>query len=190
MSIYNRNVNQLSPEYALLGFLYQAPSHGYELHQRLVKELGSLWHIRQSQTYNILKRLETQGYIHSTTVEQEKLPPKQQLKLTEGGAKHFTDWLNRPTKASVHAIRVEFITRLYFIQRYRPERTQELIQEQAEVVIAGITQVQQQLAQLPDYQIFNRLAMQLRLELLGSVIRWLNGCNEVLGGWANAHHDV
>lgn len=185
-----RGTRRLSPEYALLGFLYQATSHGYELHQRLVKELGSIWHIRQSQTYNILKRLEVQGYIHSTIVDQEKLPPRQLLKLTEVGARHFTDWLNRPTKASVHAIRVEFITRLYFIEQYSPELTQELIQEQAEEVKTGIMQTRQQLAELAEYQVFNRLALELRLELLNSVTRWLDGCNKVLMmGRDNANKD-
>ena len=64
----------LSPEYALLGFLSQQQAHGYELHRRLTEELGQVWHVSLSQTYNILTRLERQGYIAGKTFEQEKAP--------------------------------------------------------------------------------------------------------------------
>jgi len=45
----------------LLGFLNQQPAHGYDLHERIEAELGQIWRIGLSQTYNILNRLETQG---------------------------------------------------------------------------------------------------------------------------------
>jgi len=64
----------LSPEFALLGLLEQRPAHGYELHQRLYAELGYLWHISLSQAYNILKRLEAQGFIQGAPQPQENLP--------------------------------------------------------------------------------------------------------------------
>ena len=54
----------LSPEYALLGLLDLQPMHGYELHQRLTKELGQIWHVSLSQAYNILKRLEHKNLIY------------------------------------------------------------------------------------------------------------------------------
>jgi DNA-binding PadR family transcriptional regulator len=44
-----------SPEFALLGFLYEAPSYGYRLHQRLAHDLSQVWPISQSQSYAILK---------------------------------------------------------------------------------------------------------------------------------------
>jgi len=170
--------SRLSPEYVLLGFLYQSPSHGYELHQRLLDIFGNTWHASQSQTYNILQRLEAQGYIRSMSVAQEKLPPRQQLTITSTGLERFESWLDQPTKPSVHAIRVEFITRLYFTQCYFPVRTQEMIQRQVEVVTAGLTQLQQQLAILPAEQAYDRLALELRMALLSSVIHWLEGCKQ------------
>ncbi len=164
---------RLSPEYVLLGFLAQSPSHGYELHQRLTDQFGSIWHASQSQTYNILKRLESQGYILSTSVEQKKLPSRQLLRMSAAGTKRFEDWLAQPTKPSVHAIRVEFITRLYFTQLYHPERTEDLVDAQSKRIQAGLSQLTEQLEQLPDERNVNRLALELRVELLSSVARWL-----------------
>jgi PadR family transcriptional regulator, regulatory protein AphA len=173
--------NRLSPEYVLLGLLYKLPSHGYELHRRLLDIFGNIWHASQSQTYNILKRLEAQGYITSTIIEQEKLPPRQRLQITESGSERFMTWLNKPTKSSVHAIRVEFVTRLYFMQQYYPENTQEMIRVQVDVVKAGLIQLHKHLAKIPDSQTFDRLALELRIKLLKSVISWLNGCREAFG---------
>ncbi len=48
--------SRLSPEYVLMGFLYQHPGYGYDLHRRLSEEFGYIWHVSRSQTHNILKR--------------------------------------------------------------------------------------------------------------------------------------
>ena len=168
--------HRLSPKYVLLGFLYHGPGHGYELHKRLMDEFGFIWHVSQSQTYNILKRLEDQGYISSTTVEQEKLPPRQLLHLTPVGEKHFISWLETPTGCSVHAIRVEFITRLFFIQQFYPHKIIQTIQDQSQEVQKGITQLKETCTHLPEDQVFNRLALDLRIKLLRSILTWLDEC--------------
>jgi DNA-binding PadR family transcriptional regulator len=174
----NRVTSRLSPEFALLGFLYKDADHGYELHQRLRDEFENIWHASQSQTYSILKRLEAQGYVRSIAIEQEKLPSKQVLKITELGRKRFDEWLNRPSKSSVHTIRVEFLTRLYFTELYYPQNTEEMIGAQTEVVEGGVRELQARLANIPAEQIFDRLAVELRIKLLSSVISWLNGCQQ------------
>ena len=175
MSIYKRN-NRLSPEYVLLGFLHDRPSHGYELNQRLVDEFGYIWRVSQSQTYNILHRIESQGYIISNVIGQEKLPSRQLFRLTEAGSAHFNTWLETPTSCSVHAIRVEFITRLFFIHQFYPNRTQETIRLQLDEVHSGIERLQELRQDLPSDQQFNRLALDLRINLLSSIISWLNDC--------------
>jgi DNA-binding PadR family transcriptional regulator len=177
VSIDHRSTSRLSPEYVLLGFLYKHPSHGYVLHQRLLDEFEDIWHASQSQTYNILKRLEAQSYITSTYVKQEKHPPRQLLHITESGITRFETWLKNPTKSSVHAIRVEFVTRLYFVQLYCPQNTREMIRVQIDMVNTGLNELQQDLAHLADRQTVNRLALELRIKLLNSVIIWLNECD-------------
>src|SRR5512140_1556197 len=93
------------------------PGHGYELHQRLTRELGYIWNVSQSETYNILKRLEAQHFIKSRIVKQEKLPPRNLLSLTARGRSRFENWLKTPGGNSVRTIRLEFTTRLYFARQ-------------------------------------------------------------------------
>jgi DNA-binding PadR family transcriptional regulator len=178
VSINTKQIHRLSPEYVLLGFLYQHASHGYKLHRRLMDEFGYIWHVSQSQTYNILKRLEAQGYIISTSIQQEKLPPRQLLQLTETGLRRFTTWLDIPTKCSVHAIRVEFITRLYFIQQYQPQKAQEAVRIQTYEVQMGLNRLKEMRASLPKDQTFNNLALDLRIKLLSSIVSWLDECRD------------
>jgi PadR family transcriptional regulator, regulatory protein AphA len=165
-----------SPEYALLGFLYMQPNHGYDLHHLLTAELGQTWHVSQSQTYAILKRLETQGFISSTMVEQEKLPPMQNLTISPAGRLRFETWLETPTGSSVRAIRLEFITRLYFAQKLSPERIIPLLEAQTVEVQNALTRLEASLASLPDGQKFNRLSLQLRMQQLKSILDWLVEC--------------
>lgn len=165
-----------SPEYALLGFLYKQPTHGYNLHQSLVSELGHVWHISQSQTYNILKRLETQGYISATTVEQEKLPARQLLHITPAGRRRFEKWLQTSSGSSVRAIRVEFITRLYFAQKYFPDLVRPILDDQTGEIKTAIDRLETSLKTIPAAQPFNRISLELRIRQLHSVRDWLIEC--------------
>jgi DNA-binding PadR family transcriptional regulator len=178
VSISSRVNSRLSPEYVLLGFLFSSPDHGYDLHKRMETEFENIWHGSQSQTYNILKRLETQGYIIQTEIKQEKLPLKQLLRITETGVQRFESWLYSPTKPSVHAIRVEFISRLYFMQLYYPQKVAQMIEIQSDVVDEGLRRLEDNLRNLPVNQQINQLALQLRINLLRSVNEWLQECGE------------
>jgi PadR family transcriptional regulator, regulatory protein AphA len=177
----------LSPEYALLGFLAQAPAHGYELHQRLTSELGQVWHVSLSQTYNILKRLEGQDDIRGTSLPQEKLPPRHHYHLTGRGRKRLEDWLNTPSGSSVRAIRVEFITRLYFAPLLGAEKSAQLIQAQIEETRLGMRRLEALLEQAPAAQTFNRLGLDLRLRQLQAVLDWLEGAGTEFDLLAEKH---
>jgi PadR family transcriptional regulator AphA len=181
--------HRLSPEYVLLGFLYLQPGHGYDLHKQLLDQFGFIWHVSQSQTYNILKRLEDQGYVASITVEQEKLPPRQLFHLTDNGYNRFNNWLDAPTSCSVHYIRVEFITRLYFIQHYQPHEVQEAIRIQTNAVQMGLNQLEEMHTRFYGDQTFNHLALDLRIKLLTSIVSWLEECRDTFKA-INYKHDT
>jgi DNA-binding PadR family transcriptional regulator len=173
-------VGSLSPEYALLGFLAQEPHHGYELHQRLSTELGQVWHISQSQVYNILKRLENRGDIRGAIQEQEKLPSRFLYSLTPSGRDRFEAWLKTPAGSSIRAIRVEFLTRLYFTSQISPDAADALIDAQVDETRKGLARLEQMLAELPPEQAFNRLGLELRVQQLASIRDWLERCRAVV----------
>lgn len=173
MTSKDRHTGNLSPEFALLGFLLAAPSHGYDLHQRFITELGHVWHLSQSQAYTILKRLEQRGDISSQLVEQEKLPARQKLRITAQGRQRFFEWLELGIAANSRSIRLEFLTRLYFTQLHRPENMEFIYEKQSVEIESVIERLESLLEHLPPDQVFNRLSLQLRLQQMQLIQNWM-----------------
>jgi len=163
----------ISPEFALLGFLIAGPSHGYDLHQRFAAELGQVWHLSQSQAYAILKRLENRGDISAQVIEQKKLPARQMLRITEAGRQRFFEWLESGIGRTARSIRLEFLTRLYFTQLYRPETIAQIYNAQAAEIESTITRLESLLEHLPPEQTFNRLSLDLRLQQMRLIQNWM-----------------
>ncbi len=174
-------IGTLSPEMALLGLLYRAPAHGYDLHRKVAADLGQVWHLSQSQAYAILKRLEKRGDISGEEIPQEKLPPRLLLKMTGQGRARFLGWLETPSGGSTRAIRMEFVTRLYFIQMYFPEKTAAAFNAQKEEARKHIQRLQATLSALPDDQIHNRMSLELRLGQLETTLGWLDDWDQKIG---------
>ena len=172
----------LSPEYAFLGFLAQQPDHGYELHQRLTTDLGQIWHASISQTYNILKRLERQGFIIGTVQEQTKRPDRTRFRLTIAGRRRFNTWLHAVAPAQSRALRLEFTTRLYFANALQPELVPEIVEAQAAEIRARQAQLQSVLADLPPNGVLNRQSVQLRIRQLNLLLDWAYECRTALEG--------
>jgi DNA-binding PadR family transcriptional regulator len=165
-------MSNISPEFALLGFLVAGPSHGYDLHQKFQAELGDVWRLSQSQAYAILKRLEARGDIASRLVEQDKLPARQILRITKSGKRRFEGWLKN-TGRNARSIRLEFLTRLYFSRQYDPNQTTHIYAAQCAEVRTSIERLENLLAHLPPDQPYNRLSLDLRLRQLQLIQDWM-----------------
>jgi DNA-binding PadR family transcriptional regulator len=168
------HIGTLSPEMALLGLLYEGPGHGYDLHRKVISDLGQVWHLSQSQAYAILKRLEVRGDISVEEILQEKLPARQLLHMTPTGRKHFLDWLEAPSGGSTRAIRMEFVTRLYFLRLYMPEKLSQAFERQRMEADTHIRRLVEMHIELGNEQIYNRMSLDLRLKQLKTVLEWLD----------------
>lgn len=173
-----RHIGTLSPEMALLGLLYGGPGYGYDLHRKVMTDLGEVWHLSQSQAYTILKRLEARGLVSSEEVPQEKLPSRQVLCLTPSGRERFITWLDASSGSSTRAIRMEFVTRLYFLHLYFPQKLGQAIEAQRAEAQANIRRLEQALADLPAGQVFNRMSLDLRIRQLEGVLEWVEDCRQ------------
>lgn len=169
----NKHSGNISPEFALLGFLISGQSHGYDLHQKFTTELGHVWHLSQSQAYAILKRLESRGDISAHVVEQEKLPARQILRITAQGRKRFFEWLELGIGTNARSIRLEFLTRLYFTQLHRPENISQIYKTQSAEIESRIEQLETLIENLPPEQVFNRLSLDLRLQQMQLIQNWM-----------------
>lgn len=174
------HVGTLSPEMALLGLLHGGQGYGYDLHRKVVADLGQVWHLSQSQAYAILKRLEARGDISVEEIPQKKLPPRQLLKMTSQGRQRFLDWLDAPCGGSTRAIRMEFVSRLYFLEQYFPEKITRAFDMQRAETRTHIQRLEKILMDLPKEQIHNRMSLDLRLKQLKIVLDWLDDCQKSL----------
>jgi PadR family transcriptional regulator, regulatory protein AphA len=170
----------LSPEYAFLGFLAQQPAHGYELHQRLTTDLGQVWRASVSQTYNILNRLERQGFIAGTVQEQARRPDRTRFRLTAAGRRRFNTWLRAVAPGQGRVVRLEFTTRLYFANTLQPELVSEIVEAQAAEIRARLAQLEPVLTDLPLDQVLNRQSLQLRIRQLTLLLDWVAECRVAL----------
>jgi DNA-binding PadR family transcriptional regulator len=190
MIAHRTRASELSPEPILLGLLEAHPAHGYELHLRLTRDLGGLWHLSQSQVYSSLKRLEARGWIASTAQLQPHLPDRRKLRLTAEGRRRFHAWLRTPTPSSVRAIRVDFLSRLYFADRQGPQLIARLIEDQTRSVEADLRRLGASRERSSESTI-GELAQALRLRQLASLLPWLDECRQLLietGTSGDANH--
>lgn len=100
----------------ILGLLKAQPAHGYELLERFKSrsQLGHSWRMSTSQLYAVLKRLERGGAITGREVTVHNAPPRIEYKITPQGDQQLESWLFDPQpSASVHRIRVLFLSRIY-----------------------------------------------------------------------------
>lgn len=163
---------------ALLGLLYGEAGHGYDLHRKVVADLGQVWHLSQSQAYAILKRLEARGDISAEEIPQEKLPSRQLLHTTAQGREHFLAWLDATSGGSTRAIRMEFVTRLYFLNLYFPEKLAQAFDRQRAEAQSHIQRLERMLAGLPEEQVYNRMSLGMRLRQLRLILDWLDECRQ------------
>ena len=158
---------------ALLGLLYGKPSHGYDLHRTVLADLGEVWHLSQSQAYAILKRLESQGDIAAREIQQAKRPARQLLRMTAQGRRRFLKWLATPNGGSTRAIRMEFVTRLYFLQALMPDQVSAAIEQQTGEAALHLARLKKACGALAAEQVYSRMSLDLRIRQLEVVLEWL-----------------
>jgi DNA-binding PadR family transcriptional regulator len=161
-------------EIALLGFLIDSPQHGYQLHQMILDPtgLGLIWHLKQSQLYALLNKLEGDGCITSTLQNQDPHPPRRVVELTNLGRKVFMDWVSSPVTLP-RLIRQEFLAKLYFARRENKDRVQQLIEKQRSVCTTWIDgfKTQQRASEPKSYQ---WKLYQYRLGQIEALQHWLD----------------
>jgi len=182
MAKIHPHASDLSPEYALMGFLYFEALHGYELHRRLEINLREVWRIPQNQAYNILKRLEHDGFIQPDRQPAPDPPAPIRFTLTDAGRRKFERWLFTPTPCSARALRIEFLTRLFFASHMAEDLPSRLMQDQDIAVQTALSHLQERLAAVPPDQVFNRLSLDLRIRQLNALRTWLQTSGLALDG--------
>jgi len=159
-------------EFAILGFLFPGPSHGYELHKKMTDPsgIGMVWEVKLSNLYAQLGKLEKKGLILKKPQIQESRPSRTKYALTPAGMATFTEWLHTNISHPRH-FRQEFMVRLYFLQTYEPENVQNQIHTQLSECDSWLSWIRRKGSDAFSYE--NAL-YQFRKSQVQSMIEWLN----------------
>ncbi len=178
----------LSLEYILLGFLDQAPIHGYDLHKKVagLEGVALVWRVKRSQLYALLEKLEADGLLTSTFVPGEAHLLRRQYQITSVGRQTFYAWRTSPVSHS-RDMRQEFLAKLYFAQKAGIEIGLELIDEQRTACLEWLADCQVSYARTGAEQQYERMVFQFRISQIEAMLAWLDYCQFELQGRLPAH---
>lgn len=83
-------------EHAILVSLRERPASGLDLARRFDRSIGFFWSATHQQIYRVLGRMEADGWVRSTALEQHGRPDKKVYKVTAAGRGQLAAWLASP----------------------------------------------------------------------------------------------
>lgn len=171
----------LTVEYALLGFVYEQPTHGYEIYQQLSDPQGlwQVWRMKQSQLYALLTKLEDEGYLVTTLQPQDARPPRKVYSLTAVGRATFEQWLITPVNHG-RQMRLEFLAKLYFAYRQGSAIVQPLLEQQIRACRRWLAEVHTQGTTAQTDDPFANAVQQFRITQIEAFLTWLLICQQAV----------
>ena len=168
------------PDEVILGLLESHPAHGYDLLEsfRSNEKLGRMWNLSTSQLYAVLKRLEDEGAIIGNRIQSPDGPARIVYSVTAKGSDRLTSWLFEKTpSASVHRIRVLFLSRLY-VARLLEIKNEKIVEYQRNVCEKRLKNFLEDRNKLQTS--FEKLTLDFIIGQLKSAITWLDNCEKEL----------
>lgn len=158
-------------EQTLLGLLCEGPRHGYDLAAHFAPggDLSAVGHLARSQLYALLKSLKAEELARETSRRGQRGAARKVFEVTDRGRARFEAWVHRPVE-SVRGLRVEFLLKLYFLQRLGLPGQAQLMDAQAEVLRQRLARVR---AGEQAQQGIGPWVRALREGLLEAGLRWL-----------------
>ncbi|MHB1337451.1 MAG: helix-turn-helix transcriptional regulator [Bellilinea sp.] len=172
-----RSQAPLTTEYILLGFAAQGPVHGYDLHKQIstLDGISSIWHVKQSQLYALLEKLESMGYLQAEAAPGAISAPRKEYHLTAAGREAFEAWVVSPVPHA-RQMRQEFLARLYFARLAGPVTALKLIEAQYAAASGWQQELQTRLTSASSLETFQRTVDQYRLSQIDAILKWLDQC--------------
>jgi DNA-binding PadR family transcriptional regulator len=165
-------------EYVILGLLKKQPMHGYEMFQQFQNSTpGQIVHIEMSQLYAFLKKLERLNYIEVIERDAQGIrPPRKIFQLTGQGQEIFLQWLTEPVEKP-RDIRILFLIKLYFVQRYLPAQTAALLAQQVDACKRFLAHLEEQRTSNPvstsDEAFFDSVVLSSRIYQTRALLDWM-----------------
>ena len=174
-----RGARGFPAEYGILGLLLDGPAHGYDVQQRLHVGLGSAWRIAWSQLYHVLHGLEERGWVRSSPGESSSGPPRHTYAITAPGRRAFFEWAEAPV-TRLRDVRVEFLAKLFFLRRHRPDDLEPLIERQAQALRQALDELDGTGTAFGEDRWMASVALSFRHRQTRSALDWLDEVRRTL----------
>jgi DNA-binding PadR family transcriptional regulator len=178
-----RRASPIALEYILLDLVDQKPRHGYEIFKELEKleGIGLIWHLKQSQLYALLEKLENQGLLAGRILPGENRPDRKELRLTEPGKQQLEEWADIPVD-SPRDMRQMFLAKLNHLNwLHSARRIWSLVDKQKSTCLRWETDLLAQMEKIPAGSDFTCAVLDYRLRQVQACRDWLDQLPEVLG---------
>jgi PadR family transcriptional regulator AphA len=122
-------------EWACLGILYPAPTHGFAIAARLKPtcDIGRVWSLSRALTYRSLDQLSTRGYIHAIGEEPGIAGGNRTiLAATRTGRAQLRKWLSTPVP-HLRDLRSELLLKLIIAKHCDIDVSAMLIRQRAHI---------------------------------------------------------
>jgi DNA-binding PadR family transcriptional regulator len=84
-------------EHAILVSLSERPASGLDLTRRFDRSIGFFWSATHQQIYRVLGRMESDGWVRSTSVAQHGRPAKKVYDVAAAGRGELSRWITADT---------------------------------------------------------------------------------------------
>ncbi len=125
----------MSVKYGLLGILSKRSQHGYELKRSFEQITGGFWELNYGQIYQTLDRLESEGFVTYTTLQEDNVPDKKVYAITEAGRGALQAWLAHP-EPRPRPLRDELFIRLAVMSAGEVSPIFTLLEAHAQIYLA------------------------------------------------------
>ncbi len=164
----------------LLGLLQERSRHGYDLKAAFEELTGGTWPVNEGQIYATLARLERDGLVTSSVVEQDLLPNRRVYELAPAGSVALKGWLAEPADEPVR-LKEEWFVKVLVQALVAPDRWRELVGAQREAGFRRLAELQE-VRDDPGTPPMTQLVIEGALLQVEAGMRWLEACEDRLDG--------
>jgi len=163
-----------SSEFALLGFLYETPTHGYDLHRHITdpEGIGMIWGVKLSNLYAQINKLEKKKYICGVVQPDESRPARTEYHITDDGKAAFDQWLFTVVEHP-RDFRQEFMLRLYFMLKFKPDSVIDFCRKQHGECSQWLENTVAASQKIEKNNPFKKSVVEFRITQIQAIVTWL-----------------
>ena len=167
----------MTVKHALLAFLSDTPTYGYELHRLMETTLGDHWVINTGQIYSTLSRLERDGLVMQRPASGSEGTERTSYSLTQDGKAELERWYHEPLPRD-YRLRDAFYAKLMLSLFFGPASPAEVLQIQRRELLSEMHELTRMRAEAdPASELPWLLLLENAIMHLEADVRWLDMCD-------------